>query len=158
MFPPVTSTETCIYPSFTLAVMCLNAFQPLTCSIIPLKMRRKRRIAGVNAVKSVCFLLHQEKRGRGFHPHIHQLTSLPHCGSWVVLRLSSADVSGTIWVNLGLSFISPFQLSISQWQGKKKREKKKKTLQTPDVSSYCNISKKSWSKYTVVLIGHALAF
>lgn len=106
--PLVTSTETCIYPSSTLAVICLNAFQPLTCSNIPLRMKRKKRISEVNGVKTVCFLPHQEKPGSAFRAYVYQLTSLPHHGSWVVLRLPGADVSGSIWVNLPLSLYCSF--------------------------------------------------
>ena len=58
---PVTSAVTCIYPLSGLTVICLNAFQPLTCSNTPLRMRRKKRIFEVNGVKTVCFLLHQKK-------------------------------------------------------------------------------------------------
>lgn len=61
MSSPLTSTVTCIYPLSGLTVICLNAFQPLTCSNTPLRMRRKKRISEVNGVKTVCFLLHQKK-------------------------------------------------------------------------------------------------
>ena len=98
--------------------------------------RGKKRISEVNGVKTVCFLLHQEKPASAFRAYVYQLTSLPQHGSWVVLRLPSADVSGSIWVNLGPSFISLLQLSIPRLQ------KKKKSSQPPDVSSNCNISKK----------------
>lgn len=97
--PSVTLRKTWLCTLSTLAVICFNAFQPLTCSNIPLRMRKKKRIAEVNGVKTVCLLLHQEKPGRGFRAYVYQLTSLPHYGSWVVLRLSSIAVSGSIWVN-----------------------------------------------------------
>lgn len=52
---------------------------------------------------------------------LHQLTSLPHCVSRLVLRLSSANVSDSIWVNLGPSFLSP-RCSFRFLTGEFKRE------------------------------------
>lgn len=129
MCSPATSTETCICPLSTLAVICLNAFQPLTCLNIPLRMKRKKRISEVNGVKTVCFLLHQEKPGSGFRAYVYQLTSLPHYGSWVVLRLSSADVSGCIWVNLSLSLHCSFRFLTG------KRKKSPLTFQAIAISA-----------------------
>lgn len=130
---PVTTTETDIYPLSTLAVICLNASQPLTCSNIPLRMRKKRRIAEVNGVKTVCFLLHQEKPGSSFRAYVYWLTSLPHYGSWVILRLSSADVSGSSWLKSGLFFIYLLQLSILYLQRKKGREREREPSPHTDV-------------------------
>lgn len=41
------------------------------------------------------FLLHQKMPGSCFCAYIYQLTSLLHYGSWVILRLSRADVSAS---------------------------------------------------------------
>lgn len=118
LWPSVKSRKTWLYTLSSLAVICFNAFQLLTCSNTPLRMRKKKRIAEVNGVKTVCLLLHQEKPGSTFRAYVYQLTSLPHYGSWVVLRLSSTAVSGSIWVNLGHFFIYLLQLLLLHW-GKK---------------------------------------
>lgn len=110
----VKSTKTCICPLSSLTVICLNAFQPLTYSNRPLRMRSKKRDSEVNGVKTVCFLLHQEKPGSSFHAYINQLTSLLHYGLWVVLRLSCADISDSIWVNIPFLYLSIAAFIFSQ--------------------------------------------
>lgn len=138
--PHVTSKQTLIYPLSSLAVICLNAFQPLTCSNRPLRMRSKKRNSEVNGVKTVCFLLHQEKPGSGFHAYVYQLTSSRHYGSWVVLRLFSADVSDSICKPRPFLYLSIAAFISSQ--AKKEKEKEKSHQNPPDVSGNCNISKK----------------
>lgn len=67
----------------------------MTCSNRPLWVKKKKRIGKVYVSKLFFFLLHQKMPGSCFRAYIYQLTSLLHYGSWVILRLSRADVSAS---------------------------------------------------------------
>ena len=109
----------------------------------------------MNNVKSVFLSPHQVKPGSSFRSDAYLLTSLPQRGSWVILSLSGEDISAT---SLKKKIpIPPLYLLTARFL--QPQLKKKKSLRSfPDVSNNCNISKKSWSKYTVVLIRRAFAF
>lgn len=99
----------------------LNALQPLTCSN---RLVKKKKKEGILKWMSNLFALCSIKRKawkRLSCLRLHQLTSLPHCVSRLVLRLSSANVSDSIWVSLGPSFLSP-RCSFRFLTGEFKRE------------------------------------